>query len=212
MRTSILTTAALAFAFACGTANGTEIVLRANCLFEQEQENFFAVGEVVEQLPDLGLFTFLSAFTVEREGESDVFVGEINVQRGVGDGDFTATISGFATFVGDLVILGGEWEVNAGTGVFEDVTGGGAIAAIARTGRDPAPIVFEVWGDLEGSLPCTEALDGDLNFDGCTDFADTLVVLSNWGTAGPEGDANCDGIVDFADQLVVLSGWSDDCE
>ena len=52
------------------------------------------------------------------------------------------------------------------------------------------------------------ALDGDVNFDNCTDFDDLLLVLSNWDKCVLEGDANCDGIVDFDDLLLVLSGWS----
>jgi hypothetical protein len=56
---------------------------------------------------------------------------------------------------------------------------------------------------------CVPAADGDVNFDGCTDFADILDVLSNWGEPGgaPAGDADCDNDVDFDDLLIVLSGW-----
>jgi hypothetical protein len=48
---------------------------------------------------------------------------------------------------------------------------------------------------------------GDANGDGVVDVLDFLLVLAQWGTAGPEGDVNHDGIVDVLDFLMVLANW-----
>ena len=44
-------------------------------------------------------------------------------------------------------------------------------------------------------------LRGDLNNDGCTDFADFLLLLENWGQLW-EGI-----VIDFSDFLALLENW-----
>ena len=40
---------------------------------------------------------------------------------------------------------------------------------------------------------------------------DILLVLAEWGNAGPAGDSDCNGTVDFDDLLEVLAAWGDGC-
>lgn len=94
---------------------------------------------------------------------------------------------------------------------------GGTIAPLTRIEWDLAllaPVTITSLAYTTGDEPkCTPALDGDVNFDGCTDFDDLLAVLSNWdGDGGSGGDGDCNGSVDFDDLLLVLSGWSEEGE
>ena len=53
---------------------------------------------------------------------------------------------------------------------------------------------------------------GDVNLDGCTDDADLLAVLYNFGATGPNpADLNCDLVVDDADLLIVLYLFGNGC-
>ena len=45
--------------------------------------------------------------------------------------------------------------------------------------------------------------DGDLDVD----LADLLMVIGNWGSAGPDGDVNNDGSVALDDLLMVIGNW-----
>ncbi|MCS7190975.1 MAG: hypothetical protein NZ843_05175, partial [Fimbriimonadales bacterium] len=65
-------------------------------------------------------------------------------------------------------------------------------------GRGPVlQIVYRVAGDVTG--------------DGCTDDADLLQVLFNFGTNDARSDLNGDGIVDDADLLTVLFNFGNGC-
>ncbi len=65
-------------------------------------------------------------------------------------------------------------------------------------GRGPVlQIVYRVVGDVTG--------------DGCTDDADLLTVLFNFGTNDAQADLNGDGIVDDADLLTVLFNFGNGC-
>jgi len=48
---------------------------------------------------------------------------------------------------------------------------------------------------------------GDANGDCVVNVEDLLIVLFQWGTAGPEGDLNDDGIVNTDDLLILLAHW-----
>jgi hypothetical protein len=48
---------------------------------------------------------------------------------------------------------------------------------------------------------------GDCNGDGVVNVSDFLLMLSQWGTPGPEGDVNHDLNVDVSDFLLILSNW-----
>ncbi|GIV06636.1 MAG: hypothetical protein KatS3mg016_2211 [Fimbriimonadales bacterium] len=52
---------------------------------------------------------------------------------------------------------------------------------------------------------------GDVNSDGCTDDADLLTVLFNFGSNDAQADLNSDGIVDDADLLDVLFHFGNGC-
>ncbi len=54
----------------------------------------------------------------------------------------------------------------------------------------------------------TPRVPADLNGDGIVDGADLGLLLSAWGTAGPEADLDGSGVVDGADLGLVLSAWS----
>ncbi len=65
-------------------------------------------------------------------------------------------------------------------------------------GRGPVlQIVYRVAGDVTG--------------DGCTDDADLLTVLFNFGSNNAQADLNGDGIVDDADLLTVLFNFGNGC-
>lgn len=65
-------------------------------------------------------------------------------------------------------------------------------------GRGPVlQIVYRVAGDVTG--------------DGCTDDADLLQVLFNFGTNDMRSDLNGDGVVDDADLLTVLFNFGNGC-
>ena len=59
------------------------------------------------------------------------------------------------------------------------------------------------------------ASDGLTGPDGTVDVFDLLILLDQWGTAGPEGDiagdgtATPDGIVDLFDLLFMLAEWGE---
>ncbi|MHC5114662.1 MAG: DUF5818 domain-containing protein [Planctomycetota bacterium] len=55
---------------------------------------------------------------------------------------------------------------------------------------------------------CGAPVFGDLTGDGVVDFADVLVVISQWGPcAGCSADLDGSGSVDFGDVLSVISAW-----
>ena len=51
----------------------------------------------------------------------------------------------------------------------------------------------------------------DANGDGIVNINDLNIILSQWGTSGPEGDLNDDGIVDVNDLNLVLASWGQNC-
>lgn len=65
-------------------------------------------------------------------------------------------------------------------------------------------------GVLEDLQIHTGFLAGDFNFDRSVDFADFLVLSSNFGEAGlyEMGDANGDEFIDFADFLLLSTNFS----
>lgn len=73
-----------------------------------------------------------------------------------------------------------------------------AIAAYCGNPSDPA--VF-------APIKC----DADANGDGIVNINDLNIILSQWGTSGPEGDLNDDGIVDVNDLNLVLASWGQNC-
>jgi len=54
-------------------------------------------------------------------------------------------------------------------------------------------------------------MDGDLDGDGDVDTADLLLLLADWGCAGPDciGDVDGDGDTDTADLLLLLANWGE---
>lgn len=44
----------------------------------------------------------------------------------------------------------------------------------------------------------------DINGTGAVDVTDILVIIAQWGTAGPQGDVNQDGIVNVQDLLIAI--------
>jgi len=67
----------------------------------------------------------------------------------------------------------------------------------------------EIRGQIIPALPGGCVILGDLNGDGIVDFADLLILLSDWGPCpGCDADLNRDGVVDFADLLILLGEWT----
>lgn len=56
--------------------------------------------------------------------------------------------------------------------------------------------------------PLEQAGSFDLNADGKVNLVDFSIMLSFWGTAGPEGDINVDGTVNLADFSILLFNWT----
>ncbi len=65
------------------------------------------------------------------------------------------------------------------------------------------------------TTPVPTGCEGDANGDNMVDFDDLNMVLSNWGTGGPDGDVfpfpGGDGAVDFDDLNEVLTNWGNTC-
>ena len=51
--------------------------------------------------------------------------------------------------------------------------------------------------------------DGDVDMSGSVDTVDLLILLGQWGTAGPEADIDNSGTVDTVDLLILLGAWGD---
>ena len=66
-------------------------------------------------------------------------------------------------------------------------------------------------GAMPTALAWVPAVPGDVNGDGCTDDADLLMVLFQFGSDDPIADWNRDGIVDDADLLEVLFQFGQGC-
>ncbi|CUU35272.1 hypothetical protein DCOP10_114114 [Armatimonadetes bacterium DC] len=66
-------------------------------------------------------------------------------------------------------------------------------------------------GSVPTALTWVPAIPGDANGDGCTDDADLLNVLFNFGGEHLESDLNRDGVVDDADLLEVLFQFGQGC-
>lgn len=62
--------------------------------------------------------------------------------------------------------------------------------------------------DIDAVQHFVFSIPGDANGDGVVNVEDLLIVLGQWGTAGPEGDVNFDGIVNVEDLLMVLANWT----
>ena len=60
---------------------------------------------------------------------------------------------------------------------------------------------------LSGGLDAVVNDPADVDGDGIVGVNDLLLVLSQWGTSGPEADINDDGIVNVSDVLAVLAAW-----
>lgn len=70
------------------------------------------------------------------------------------------------------------------------------------------------WGFINAYnalLAVAPACPGDATGDGMVNFDDLNVVLTNWGTAGPDGDLDDSGTVDFDDLNAVLTAWDSAC-
>ncbi len=56
--------------------------------------------------------------------------------------------------------------------------------------------------------PVVGTCDGDTNGDNVVDVLDLVIVISDWGTNGPNGgDVDDSGVVDVSDLVVVISAW-----
>lgn len=64
---------------------------------------------------------------------------------------------------------------------------------------------------LTATLPAPCLLDADINGDGIVDTADLGILISQFGTLGPEADVNGDGVVDTADLGQLISMFGADC-
>ena len=63
-------------------------------------------------------------------------------------------------------------------------------------------------GDMWSAIaPAPGLANPDINSDGQVDGADLGMLISDWGTTGPEADLNLDGIVNGGDLGVLLASW-----
>jgi hypothetical protein len=62
--------------------------------------------------------------------------------------------------------------------------------------------------DWSGSTPFEVRIPGDVTGDGVVNVQDFLLLLAQWGTAGPEADINNDGVVSVEDFLILLAHWT----
>ncbi|MEQ8850844.1 MAG: hypothetical protein RIB32_03575 [Phycisphaerales bacterium] len=93
--------------------------------------------------------------------------------------------------------------------------GGAAVNATITYDNGGAPESYEAVLYV-GPRPVPPAVcDGDANGDNMVNFDDLNLVLSNWGTAGPDGDIfpapGGDGAVNFDDLNFVLGNWGESC-
>jgi len=57
-------------------------------------------------------------------------------------------------------------------------------------------------------------IPGDLDGDGCVDYADLGILLADWGCTGGDCPADCDGDgdTDQSDMGILLAHWGEGCE
>jgi hypothetical protein len=112
---------------------------------------------------------------------------------------------------------------DSGGGVFhqDPATGAWSLAGImfSTTALAGQPFGISVFGNTTWSADLyyyrtqiykTEAIPGDVNFDGIVNSQDLAIVISNWlktgtGANAPAGDVNHDGIVNSQDLAIISS-------
>jgi hypothetical protein len=94
------------------------------------------------------------------------------------------------------------------------------LAGYWRFDEGSGSVAFDLAGNADGQLidqpyrltqPCSITCDGDLNDSGAVDLDDLLLVLGNFGGAGPAGDADFDDDVDLDDLLFALAAFGTIC-
>lgn len=101
------------------------------------------------------------------------------------------------------------WQVGAGRAISLSVAiGSDSVSEITRT---PVALLLANAVRWAANNDCRLS-QGDVNRDGCTDDADLLSVLFQFGATGQTAaDVNCDSVVDDADLLEVLFQFGTGC-
>jgi len=111
-------------------------------------------------------------------------------------GAFSTADTGHANF--NLV------QFAIGNATIDDCNGNGIL--------DACDILQGTSEDANGNgIPDECECPEDVNGDGTVNTSDLLIVLAQWGTAGPLGDVNFDQTVNTEDLLLVLGAWGE-CE
>ena len=79
-------------------------------------------------------------------------------------------------------------------------------------GNDPGNGICTDWSDLGGNTfedECGPGCVADIFEDGAVTVEDLLIVLAQYGTAGPEADIDGSGEVDVEDLLIVVGSWGE---
>ncbi|MFN4033422.1 MAG: hypothetical protein ACK4ME_07340 [Fimbriimonadales bacterium] len=101
------------------------------------------------------------------------------------------------------------WQVGSGRTIsFSVAIGTDSLSEITRM---PGSLLLANAVRWAANSACSLS-QGDVNRDGCTDDADLLSVLFQFGATAPtDADVNCDGVVDDADLLEVLFRFGTGC-
>ena len=86
------------------------------------------------------------------------------------------------------------------------------IADTVFCGNSPSNEFCADWSDLGGNTfedDCGPGCVADIFEDGAVTVEDLLIVLAQYGTAGPEADIDGSGEVDVEDLLIVVGSWGE---
>lgn len=131
-------------------------------------------------------------------------------------GSYWISILASQRFDSESPFVDPEWQWHFGSGA------GDGFFALSRESDPPATplaglpqgdldLAFALRGEVTSSCEDPNIRVGDINRNGTVDFADFLILSTNFGQAGDgtSGDTDCNGMIDFTDFLVLSTNFGE---